>query len=205
MKKQVILTLSLLAVTGLFSSSSVQGAVAVNISAGQLLQADGTTPMQDGRLVQLIATTAASFTNPTATSFTGGASTDTVVTSFALDSTTAGVAGSFFNSGIDVTAYIGQKLLLRWYPTLNATSPLLAAGVGYGEFRTDLLPDGSTSAWVVPSNGSKDLNFLTTTVGGSQPNSAGRANSTIPVPEPSTFALLALTTVGYAMLRRHRS
>src|SRR5579884_1408634 len=101
-----------------FLSSHVQANVIIDLFAGKLLMADGTTAMPNGTLIQLIAsTTDSTFTAPNTSSFTGGSADDIVVSSYVMNSSTGGGAGldlqaiTFSYSG---NFNQGDPLLLRW-------------------------------------------------------------------------------------------
>jgi hypothetical protein len=156
----------------------------------------------------LIAGTSSSFASPTATSFTGGDSSEVVLASFLENSASAfGEPGGFQDTlGLTLTGNgsapdSGSFLMLRWFPTITGTSTAVGPGGGttYGQFRTNAVENGSSIAWVLPASGNVSLNFETAAVGGSEANSAGVANLVVPVPEPATppfligaFALAAL-------------
>jgi hypothetical protein len=184
MRRFILLLLSLAACRG-----NLHASITIELSAGQLLTATG-APVGDGGLIQLLAApSATAFTAPSAGSFTGGSSGETVVASFGLDSPTTGTAGYFdhivrltFSGGLQA----GEPLLLRWYPTLTTAATSPGGGTSYGQFRTDAVVDGSDIAWVTPGDGATDsLSFVTSSQGGSEPNSAGEASETTPGGSPA--------------------
>ena len=171
-----------------------------------LYNADGTTPMATGMLVQLIVSPLSNgFAPPDSSSFTGN-SDDIVLASFMTSSpgTAAQPIVVTYNSPIAA----GEQILLRWFPTISGTTPPAAppAGTPYGQFRTDITENFSSGPWTLPADGTLayDLNFLTMSAGGSEPESAGRASLVVlaAIPEPSTFALLATGIAGALVLRR---
>lgn len=180
----------------------------INLGASMLYMANGTTPAPVGTLVQLLASTTDNIFSPvTAGSYTGGSSDDVVLSSFAINSGPGSVAQPItisFAAFPNLT--VGDFLLLRWYPTLPAGTASPPAGTPYGQFRIDIVENFSTIAWVVPADGSiNTLNFLTTSAGGTQPESAGRASLVVSaIPEPSTVALLGLSVIGLAAYSRRR-
>ncbi len=176
-----------------------------------LYNSDGTTPEGVGMLVQLVVSSTDNvFTAPNSGSYTGGSSDDFVLASFIINSGAGTVAQPLiitFSGNIGA----GDQILLRWFPTITGpTPPSLTqagappAGSPYGQFRTDIIENFSNATWVLPADGSTiDLNFLTTSGGGTQPDSAGRANLLVSaIPEPSTYALLACGIAGIAYLGR---
>ncbi len=198
-----------------FLTASAQATLTLNLTAGILYQSNGTTPVPDGTLLQIIAsTTDNSFTAPSASSFVGGSSDDTVVASYALNHNTVGSAGGDFHSIVLTLSgnwTAGDQLLLRWWPTLTTSSSSPGANTTYGQFRTDAVENGSTTAWVTPADGQTvNLNFLDTAAGGTEPNGNGQgstngAASLTVVPEPSTYGMLGMGIVaGGVYLARRR-
>ncbi len=179
--------------------------VSINLTSGILSNSSG-TPIADASLIQLISSgTDSVFSAPSAASFvTGG---DILLASFGLDSANeTGVAGSLAHPiSVNLTGGVasGQRLAIRWFPTLLASANNPGAGVGYGEF-TDI----ASSDWVLPTDGgSISPSFVTVGFdsGSPLPNTAGRAGLTVAVaiPEPATYALLGgLAVLGLAALRR---
>jgi hypothetical protein len=186
--------------------------VTINLTAGQLLQADGITAVPDGSLLQVIAsTTDNTFTTPSAMSFTGGSSDDIIVASFVMDSSTTGIPGDL-NTAFSLTYSgnfgSGDPLLLRWWPTRTASSGEPGNGAMFGQFRSDVPRDNTEVAWFAPpDNGTYNLSFLTASQGGNQPDSAGVADMAVsPIPEPAgwVFAVASSGVAALAILHRRK-
>lgn len=143
--------------------------------------------------------------------------------------TLAGKAGAdadgFFTAAIEFNYSggfnVGDELLVVLYPTLTTGS--LSPGLNTPGFfyRTSLVLDGSDIAYIAPSDGGTwAINNLTINQGGSSPNGqftagagsqAGDGSGYIgggftTVPEPSTYAMLAISALGLGgyMIRRRR-
>lgn len=200
MKKLLLSAVALVS----FSASSF-ATITINLTGAYIQFADGFTRAPVGSLVQLVASTNDSiFTAPSADSFTGDSSDDFVVASFEVNLE----PGAFLEDivfSLAGTLGTGDQLMLRWFPQLTLTAAAPGADAQYGEFRTDAIENGSTTNWTVPADGSThELYFLTSSAGGTRPNSEGAANFVV-VPEPSTYALMvvgAAGLVGYARRRR---
>lgn len=211
--RRSLLTLSIIAL----SLTSATAAVRLDVFSGRLYGQGGTTPLPDGSLLLLIASTGdAVFTPPNSDSFVGASSDDVIVASFDLQSNTAGFTGSnleaiVFELGGTITE--GDPLRLVWFPNIpynaatNYQTAAPALGSAYGTFRTDNPgADGSTSAWVVPADGQNhSLNFATQSIGGSQPDVFGVADYLVPVPEPSSAAVLLVSALCLGVRRRERA
>lgn len=199
---------SILALCGFAPLS--KATITINFTAGDLRNSNGVL-MPQGGLLQLVADTQRNgFGSPTATSFVSG--DDFVVASFTLGANYQGVGttqnalsimpGDF--SGLDA----GDPLIFRWFPSLNGASTAPGTGTMYGQFNSTTNQDGSnlTVPWTEPADGGTfTLNFITATLGGSNPESAGYATSS--VPEPSTFVFAGAALMGAVglHLRRRRS
>jgi len=182
--------------------------IVINLTSAQLYGANGTTPMADGMLIQLLAsTTDAAFAAPTATSFVGGSVDDVVQASYAMSSATAsGFPGGHIQA-ITLTFAgnfnAGDALLLRWWPTLAANASIPGVNTPYGEFRSDQVENGSQVSWFAPSDGANvQLKFLDAAAGGTRPDSAGRASLVTAVPEPTGMGLILVGGLGFAARRR---
>lgn len=110
----------------------------------------------------------------------------------------------------------GDELMIVAYPTLTTASLSPGLNTPGFFFRTALIVDGSDIAYVVPADGnSVNLFSYTTDAGGTFANNqftsgAGAAGGSgfTTVPEPSTYALLAMSGLalgGYILRRRSRA
>jgi hypothetical protein len=98
------------------------------------------------------------------------------------------------------------------YPTLTLSSLQPGFGTVGFFYRTNLIDDASDMAWFAPSDGNTNsLFFYTQNLGGNQTNDkftsgAGAlgGNGFTTVPEPSTFALLALGSAAFVVMRKRR-
>ncbi|HEX8078547.1 MAG TPA: PEP-CTERM sorting domain-containing protein [Chthoniobacterales bacterium] len=211
MKK--LLTLSLL----LLALATARATVTINLGAANLYNANGSQLMQPGMLVQLVASTTNSiFDTPRDGSYTGGSSDDVVLASFSINQ---GAGATNVALIIDFASFpnltTGDPLMLRWFPTIagpaNPSMTIPAGPTGgspFGQFRTDIVEaeNGSNFAWTMPADSATiTLNFLTQMINpaSTHPESDGFANLTVSaIPEPSTYAFLALGLVGAVLARR---
>src|SRR4051794_18067021 len=194
---------------GLFFVSALcaRADFAINLGAGMLYLPNGTTPQPTGTLVQLLASTTDNvFTLPTPGSFTGGSADDVVLASFTVGSPGVVAQPITINFASFPNLTVGDFLLLRWYPTLPVGTASPAAGTPFGQFRVDIIENFSTISWQVPADGSiNDLNFLTMSLGGTRPESDGRASLVVTaVPEPSSVALVGVAFAGLVGFARRR-
>lgn len=179
MKCRLLLTLPIAVALAVTARASVT----LNVSAGKLYGPAGTMVCPDNGLLQLVAAGADGlFTAPSASAFIQG--DDVLVRSFAMNSSTTGIPGvasealimNYGSLGIET----GQRLALRWYPTLTPASAAPAAGTPYGQFSTSDVRDGSDIGWTLPADGwSGSLKILTLSVGGSSGESAGVASEVV--------------------------
>ncbi len=200
MKRLLIVCLLILSVVAARATSTI------NLGASMLYNANGTTPMATGMLVQLILSPQANgFAPPDSSSFTGN-SDDIVLASFMTSS--SGTAAQPIVVTYTGAIAAGEQILLRWFPTISGSAPPSApsAGTPYGQFRIDATENFSSGPWTLPADGTLayDLNFLTVAGGGTEPESAGRASLVVlaAIPEPSTFAFLVVGLAGVVFLRR---
>lgn len=170
--------------------AQVSQALTINVSVANLRNDTGAA-LPDGATVMLVADTAGdgfgnltSASSASATSFVNDADDDVIVKRFPLDSATAGTPGGHvesiqFTLG-DEGIVAGSKLLLVWYVGLSEFSSPTAPGEcrKFGTYRTDSSLDGSTGAWVVPSNNAAtlELNMVLQANGGSLANTEGNAD-----------------------------
>lgn len=100
---------------------------------------------------------------------------------------------------------VSDPLAIYWFPGISGATSSLVGGEIYNSYTDAAGIDGS-EAWITPTDGTSSYNlfFLTSSQGGTNPNSAGVASQTV-VPEPTTYAALAgLAILGYAAYRRRR-
>jgi hypothetical protein len=187
-----------------FTCATAQATVTINLGGGYIYFADGLTRAPMGSLVQLIASTTDNvFTAPTPDSFTGNSPDDLVLASFFVN-----VEPGLFLQDIIITFSgtlgPGDQLLLRWFPTLTSAGSGPGAGTQYGQFRTELIENNSTINWNLPPDGqTHDLQFVTMALGGTRSEAEGAANLVV-VPDPSTYALMAVGLVGLVIANRRR-
>lgn len=195
MKK--ILSVALVALA--LSPAAAFATATVNLGAGFLTKADGTTPLPASSLAALVIDANMNgFGTPTAAAI----SDDSGDVVYSFTSFEGEIAAPLV---IDVTGLIGKQMKLYWFDTTGSTP---GAGTDYGMYRTDLVQDFSDTAWVVPAdqfNGA--LNFLTESYGGASSDSAGAATAgtTPEVPEPASFAVLALGATALVARRRRQA
>lgn len=205
-----------------FISSSAWADFTVVLDAGQL-RINSTTPMPVGSLLILVAAgNDSSFSNSLSPGqYVSG--NDILLSAVS----SLGSSGAFNTSGgtnetintlvIPTNLGAGDLVALRWFPDITKAEFDLgvtpAAGFTFGTYNpsmyqalngTDLNPDGGND-WVTPSAGATvNLNFFTTDsdLGGTQMPFEGFAQFAV-VPEPSTYALLAVGG-GLALFARRR-
>ncbi|MCX6953868.1 MAG: IPT/TIG domain-containing protein, partial [Verrucomicrobia bacterium] len=175
----------------LFAVAAKGETVGIVLTAAGLANSSGTA-LPDNRLIQLIANTAGqTHGSPTVTSFVSGS--DVVLASFALNSSTTGVTGSFqIYLTVDRSAFAGLNsgapLLLRWYDIPYSVGQTAPGATTYGQFTTSVVVDGATSGWTLDLDGNHaSLNFITTSNGGSQSDTLGRATITV-LPDAPTVS-----------------
>ena len=128
------------------------------------------------------------------------------------DSGGSGVTGGSY----EFTLTAGYELMTVGYSSLTTNSVSPGNSTAGFFFRSATAPAGSDIAWVVPSDGSVvNMAAYTLDQSGDQPNNqftsgtgAAGGNGFTTVPEPSTYALLAMSALGlggYVVRRRNRS
>ena len=182
--------------------TAARATVIINFDVGVLANASGSTPVADGSLIQIIASSDNVFAAPTAGAFIGG--NDVLLFSGSFDSSTTSVTGAMSISLSNLTLAQGTNLLARWFPTLTTASLTPGAGTAYGQYGS--LTDVS---WVSPADGTTaNPQMLTSSSGfGSAANSNGYAILTVAaVPEPSTYAaLFGAAALGLVAWRRRHT
>lgn len=182
----------------------------LTVNAGVLRNGTGTAVEPTGGLLQILASPSGTFANPTSSSYVGG--DNVLVQSLAMNFnggngfTVNTLTGIPFTTA-NYTLTVGEKLLLRFYPSLTLAGMPAAptALTTFGQVRSDTVEFGGTvdpseTPWVVPAaGGNKDFNYVTagTGAGGTYPdgpNGVGISSFATffvtPVPEPSTYAAL---------------
>ena len=181
------------------------------IYAGDFLAGPDGVGLPNGALVQLVASPGNGvFEAPTAGSFTGGG--DDVV----LDEARVDNFGDFFNDGsfsgvasftLGAGVGAGDRLLIRWWPTLVPGVGVPGEGTDYGEFRPvdDVtVTQGSDHPWVVPEANNANIR-ITVNVGfeGSVDNPEGDVElaamvfgtAELPPPAPASDVRLVFSAV----------
>jgi len=221
MKKLALLALFAASLCRLHASGPVQtGTVTIDFLLGQISDNTGAA-VADGSLLQVIASyDSTTFAPPTAGSFLGGSTDETVLWQGAFDSATTGIPGAmtlslaslpvYSSAGTPGNFYLsaGESVIVRWYPALSGTSVPAGPGTAaFGQYGyTSLAGALLDSSWVVPSAGSTvNLSLVTASAGGALPNADGYATNTVPVPEPAaTVALLGAAALLLGLCARHR-
>lgn len=219
MKKHLAI---LAAATALVTGS--QASVTINFGMGSMYSSTGTTTaFPSGGLINLLALDSGTWSSAypnLATALSTNTSSwtlpgTTLVGQIANDdSGGSGVTGGAFSYSYSGGFGAGDQLLIVAYPGLTLSS--LAPGAGKAGFfyRTDSILDGSDIAYIAPADGGTyTLATYTLDLGGSVANNqftsgvgatGGQGFTT--VPEPSTYALLAMSGIGMAgyVIRRRR-
>lgn len=229
MKKQ----LATIALATFVAAQASMASIAINFGMGTMYNTTNTvTPFNLGGRINLLSLDTgtwtgtfpdlvSTFSNLTNSWTPAGA---TLLGSIANDdSGGSGVTGGVFNFNIAGGVSTGDELLIVAYPdlTLASSSPGLNQ-TGFF-FRSSLVVDGSDIAYVIPTDGfayglfsyTADLggtfaNGQFTSGAGSQAGSGAgfTGGGFTTVPEPSTYALLAISAAafgGYVIRRRKRA
>lgn len=215
--------LTLLATAATMIAAS-QASVTINFGMGNMYSSTGTTTaFPSGGLLNLLALDSGTWSSAypnLATALSTNTSSwtlpgTTLVGQIANDdSGGAGVTGGAFSFSYSGNFGAGDQLLIVAYPGLTLASSSPGAGKAGFFYRTDSIVDGSLIAYVAPADGGAyDLFSYTGDLGGTSPNNqftsgtgatGGQGFTT--VPEPSTYALLAMSGIGMAgyVIRRRR-
>lgn len=211
-------------------ASSASAAVTINFGMGDAYSGPSTSSaaFPSGGLVNLLALESGTWTG----TFPDLVSTFSNLTNGFTPAgvTRAAFAGATVNSGLIDAAFgfsysgnfnAGDELLVVAYPTLTTASSSPGPNTPGFFFRTTLVADGSDIAYVAPADGGPyGLLSYTIAQGGSFPNgqftsgagaAAGSGTGFIgggftTVPEPSTYALLAISAAAFGgyMIRRRK-
>jgi len=214
MKKLSLSVLAVLAAIQLTNAS-----VTINIGMGEMF-ANGSTlggyfPL--GGRINFLALESGSWSNQT-TTFSNLTSSFVPTGSVLLGSVYNDNSGGFGLTGGQISfSYsgnlnAGDEIIAVAYPTLTISSTSPGNNTKGFYFRTSSVIDGSDIAWVAPSDGSNvALYAYTINQGGTLSNSTFTAGSGAAggggfttVPEPSTYALLAVGAVGLFLSFRRR-
>ena len=213
MKKIKLQSLAIAAIL-LLPIINSSASVTINLGMGDIYNnSAATTPATSG-ILNIFAKTsgtwgtdlsaiAASFANLT-DSFTPSGSV--LLGNLTISSGLAGPSPVVFNLTGGVS--VGQELLAVVYPTISSSSTMPGVGTLGFVYRTSQILNFSDIAWVVPADGATfSLNALTAGQGGTLSNidlSPGSSGGFTTVPEPSTYALLAVGAVGLFLSFRRR-
>ena len=153
--------------------------VTLSIGAGKLYGTSTSAICANGSLIQLVsAGVDGSFAPPSASSFVTG--DDVLLGSYSMDSTTTGIDGAISFSALlnyaNLGVVPGQRVALRWFPSLSLSATAPGPSVAYGQYWSSSVVDGS-DAWTLPSDGATaNLYFMTLSVGGTNAESTGVAS-----------------------------
>jgi hypothetical protein len=216
MKKTALLTAGFLAL-----ASTLAPAITFNVSLDQVTSSNGTL-VGTNTLALLVVDTDGTGFSPVAPGATLAlnsyltASSDYIVGRGDFSGGDTGAGQWTFNFGIG-TADVpnNRNLALFWFPTLTTSSTTIGSGVQYGFYTSSNSEQfGSNSAWNTGSNSAatNTLNaFTATNTGtfGTNPQTGGLSQASLQatlatVPEPSTYALMAVGAVGLFLSFRRR-
>jgi len=99
----------------------------------------------------------------------------------------------------------GDKLAFYWFPDISGST--VVGGSSYGFYRSDSIDSGAggTVAFIAPATGSAlTLAYYDTANGGMATKPEFTASLTVPVPEPSTYALMGLGLVVVGLMARRK-
>ncbi len=167
--------------------------VSLTLGAGNLRTSDGSSLMPGTGLIVLLAdSNQDGFASIGTDNFASG--DDTILFQGALDS---GLGDGMFLRSVNLTLAggltAGDPVQLYWYPTLSESSTSPGHGTSFGSYRDATGSLDGSDPWILPSDGmSMNLNFLTASAGGSNPDSIGWASQVTPMPEPQSLLLAGL-------------
>ncbi len=166
MKRPLLSLLSFHALAGMAS------AVTFNLAGDWLADEQGVQGIPNGSLIMLVASTEDDqFSEPSASGYVDPASDDVILGTFrasdaggALNkgSYTASVHANFNDAENGLARFdAGDPLLIRWFPTLTEADleKRPSGAIPYGEFRTNQVLPGSTTAWYTPTSNASTINL----------------------------------------------
>jgi hypothetical protein len=183
-----------------FLAFNVQADVTLAITAGEI-RYDAESPMPASGQIVVAASTGSFFSGPTPESFVSG---NDVLLYRANIGTGDGIFGDIISFNLSALGVqTGNPVQLYWFPTLTSADTAPGFSTPFGAYHHPTGLDGS-APWFIPGDGATiSLTFQTVGFGGSNPDIAGYATF-MTVPEPSTYALLALGGAAWFFLLRRR-